>query len=242
MRHRKRGRRLGRSSSHRKAMLKNLASSLFLTERDTDINLVENAPKVKGRVVTTLHKAKEVRPLVEKCVTIARRSLKAQQNAEQFATQAERNTDAWRDWRRSEEWRKWNQAISPAVAARRRVVELIGNKEAMRVLFEEVAPRFEDRDGGYTRILHLAKTRVGDSGKQAILEFVGVHDREKVVSEKPAFEATDVVDEAAVDETGADEADVDQPEADGGQPEASSETESADADSSDAKKEDSPSD
>ncbi len=232
MRHRKRGRRLGRSSSHRKAMLKNLASSLFLTERDSDIDLVENAPKVKGRVVTTLHKAKEVRPLVEKCVTIARRSLKAQHNAVQFATQAERNTDAWRDWRGSEEWRKWNQAISPAVAARRRVVELIGNKEAMRVLFEEVAPRFEDRDGGYTRILHVAKTRVGDSGKQAILEFVGVHDREKVVSEKPAFEATDVVDETADD----------QPEADGGQPEASSETESADADSSDAKKEDSPSD
>ena len=213
-------------------MLKNLASSLFLTERDTDADLVENAPKVKGRVVTTLHKAKEVRPLVEKCVTIARRSLIAQRDAEQFATQAERNSDAWREWRDSEEWRKWNQAISPAVAARRRVVELIGNKEAMRVLFEEVAPRFEDRDGGYTRILHLAKTRVGDSGKQAILEFVGVHDREKVVSEKPAFEATDVVEET----------DADQPETDAGQSESTSENESADVDAPDAKKEDSPSD
>ena len=39
-------------------------------------------------------------------------------------------------------------------------------------------PRFEERDGGYTRILRLAKTRIGDSGQQAILEFVGVHDRE----------------------------------------------------------------
>ena len=232
MRHRRRGRRLGRSSSHRKAMLKNLASSLILTERETDADLDENAPKVKGRVVTTLHKAKEVRPLVERCVTIARRSLKAQQDAEQYATQAERNTDAWRQWRDSEEWRKWNQAISPAVAARRRVVELIGNKEAMRVLFEEIAPRFEDRDGGYTRILHLAKTRVGDSGKQAILEFVGVHDREKVVSEKPAFEATDAADETPADQT---EGDVEQPQT-------AAEAESTDVDAADVKKEDSPSD
>ena len=73
MRHRKTGRRLGRSSSHRKAMLRNLASSLFLTERDAELDA--NAPKVKGRIVTTLQKAKEVRPLVERCITIARRSL-----------------------------------------------------------------------------------------------------------------------------------------------------------------------
>ena len=227
MRHRKRGRRLGRSASHRKAMLKNLASSLILTERETDADLDENAPKVRGRVVTTLHKAKEVRPLVEKCITIARQSLKAEQDAEQYATQAERNTDAWRAWRDSEDWRKWNQAISPAVAARRRVVELIGNKEAMRILFEDIAPRFEDRDGGYTRILHLAKTRVGDSGKQAILEFVGVHDREKAVSEKPAFETTDEVEDETTD---------DQPE------QVSADVESTDADAADVKKEDSPSD
>ncbi|MCB9875378.1 MAG: 50S ribosomal protein L17, partial [Planctomycetaceae bacterium] len=72
MRHRRRGRILGRSPSHRRAMLRNLASSLILTERDAEFD--QNAPKVKGRVTTTLHKAKEVRPLVEKCVTIARHS------------------------------------------------------------------------------------------------------------------------------------------------------------------------
>ena len=73
MRHRKRGRHLGRSPNHQRALLRNLASALFLTERETDADLDKNIPKVKGRIVTTLHKAKEVRPLVEKCITIARR-------------------------------------------------------------------------------------------------------------------------------------------------------------------------
>ena len=74
MRHRRRGRRFSRTSSHVNAMLRNMASSLFLTERDAEHD--ENKPKVKGRIVTTLPKAKEVRSLVEKCITIARRSLK----------------------------------------------------------------------------------------------------------------------------------------------------------------------
>ena len=74
MRHRKRGRHLGRSSSHRKALLRNMASSLFLTERETD-DLDPNTPKVKGRIVTTIQKAKEIRPLVEKCISIAKRAL-----------------------------------------------------------------------------------------------------------------------------------------------------------------------
>lgn len=194
-------------------MLRNLASSLFLTEREVDTELEENAPKVKGRIVTTLQKAKEVRPLVEKCVTIARRSLKAEQKAAQYATAADRNTEAWRQWRNSEDWNKWNHAISPAVAARRRVLRLIGDKEAMRVLFAEVAPRFEDRDGGYTRIVRLARPRVGDAGVRAILEFVGVHDRKKQASEKPTFEATEETEEteetAAAEDQSAEEA-VDQ--------------------------------
>jgi large subunit ribosomal protein L17 len=212
-------------------MLRNLASSLFLTEREADSDLEENAPKVKGRVVTTLHKAKEVRPLVEKCVTIARRSLKAEREAEQYATQAERNTEAWREWRNSDDWRKWNHAISPAVAARRRVLRLIGDKEAMRILFDEVAPRFEDRDGGYTRILRLAKPRVGDAGERAILEFVGVRDREKQVSEKPAFDATDEAEEAADDQLPEDSAE---------QPEPADEPVAADAEASSESTEETP--
>jgi large subunit ribosomal protein L17 len=65
---------------------------------------------------------------------------------------------------------------------------LIGDKEAVAVLFAEVAPRFADRPGGYTRILKLAKPRLGDAGDRAILEFVGVRDRVVQRSVKPSFE------------------------------------------------------
>ena len=178
-------------------MLRNLASSLFLTERDAEFD--ENAPKIKGRVVTTLHKAKEVRPLVEKCITIARKSLKASRAADEFAVSADRNSSEWKAWRQSEKWQQWNNAMAPAVAARRRALQLLGDKQAVKILFEEVAPRMESRDGGYTRILRLAKPRLGDAGTQAIIEFVGRNDRVTVKSEKPAFETeadSDVTDGA----------------------------------------------
>ena len=136
-------------------------------------------------MVTTLEKAKEVRPLVEKCITIARKSLAAGDAAEEFATDAERGTDEWRTWRDSEQWRKWADARAPAVAARRHVLRLIRDKKAVRVLFDEIAPRFADRDGGYTRIMRLATVRLGDAGTRAILEFVGKHDRVVERSEKP---------------------------------------------------------
>jgi large subunit ribosomal protein L17 len=200
MRHRRRGRTLGRSPSHRKALLRNLASSLFLTERDAEFD--PNPPKVKGRIVTTLHKAKEVRPLVEKCITIARKSLPYAQQAAEFESTADRNSEQWRDWRKSDNWQRWCEARAPVVAARRRALKLLGDKQAVKVLFEEVAPRFADRDGGYTRILQLAKPRLGDAGKQAMIEFVGVHDRVTERSEKPAFAAEkDVVNDEAVAES-----------------------------------------
>ena len=126
MRHRKRGRHLGRTSSHRRAMLRNLASALFLTERDAEFD--PNPPKVKGRIITTLQKAKEVRPLVEKCITIARHSLTHRQEAEQFATAANRGTEQWKQWRQSAQWQDWCKARAPVVAAQRRVLQLLGDQ------------------------------------------------------------------------------------------------------------------
>jgi large subunit ribosomal protein L17 len=195
-------------------MLRNLASSLFLTERDAELD--DNEPKVKGRVITTLQKAKEVRPLVERCITIACRSIPHQEQASQHSTDADRGSDAWRQWRKSDQWQQWNAAIAPVVAARRRAVQLLGDKDAVRILFDEVAPRFEDRPGGYTRILRLAKPRLGDAGTRAILEFVGKNDRVRQRAEAPAFDRDtteqdtveeDTVEEVTADATATDDAD-----------------------------------
>jgi large subunit ribosomal protein L17 len=168
MRHRRKGRVLGRSPSHQRALLRNLASALMLTERETEAGEA-GAPKVSGRIVTTLAKAKEVRPLVERCVTIAKRGLEASGKAAEFATSATRDSAEWKRWRESDAWTRWAQAAAPAVKARRRVVQLLGDKQAARILFERIA----DRPGGYTRILKLATPRLGDAGPRAILEFVG---------------------------------------------------------------------
>jgi large subunit ribosomal protein L17 len=186
MRHLKRGRKLGRNPKHQRALLRSLASALFLTERDAEFD--PNPPKVKGRIITTITKAKEVRPLVEKCITIARKALAAEEAASQHGTKAERGSGEWKSWREGSKWSAWNAAIAPAVAARRRCLQLLGDKGAMRALFDEVAPRFADRPGGYTRIVRLAKPRLGDAGERVILEFVGVRDRVVQKSQKPSFE------------------------------------------------------
>jgi large subunit ribosomal protein L17 len=186
MRHRKKGRALGRNPNHQRALLRNLASALFLTERDAGDE--KNAPKEKGRIVTTIQKAKEVRPLVERCITIARKVLEHKAEAERLYTTAERGTDAWKAWRESDEWQTWNKAAAPVVAARRRALVLLGDKKAVKILFEEIAPRFADRDGGYTRILRLSKPRLGDAGTRAILELVGKNDRVKKKAQRPVFD------------------------------------------------------
>jgi large subunit ribosomal protein L17 len=196
MRHRNKGRKLGRSPSHQRALLRNLASALILTERDAELD--DNEPKVKGRIITTLHKAKEVRPLVERCITLARRALPALEAADQLEPNAERQSEEWKKWRESEQWYEWNRTVAPVVAARRRALQLLGDKQAVRLLFDTLAPRFRDRDGGYTRVLKLATPRLGDAGARAILEFVGVRDRvKKRGAIKPAFDA-DVEAPAAV--------------------------------------------
>ncbi len=184
--------------------MKNLASSLFLTERDDDLaengytydkmeadNPADglNKPKHKGRIVTTLEKAKHIRPLVEKCITIARHAQKHLDAARQHETKANRNTTEWKQWRESDQWNQWNQAIAPALAARRRAIKLLGNVFAVEILFDTVAPRFLDRDGGYTRILRLAKPRLGDAGTRAILEFVGENDSRNEKTTAPEFDA-----------------------------------------------------
>jgi len=128
MRHRRSGRKLGITASHRKAMLANMITSLFKSER----------------IETTLPKAKEARQLAERMITFARRG-----NAAAAGGQEEKR-----------------------LAARRHIARTVRDSGILRKLFDEIAPRFADRPGGYTRILRLGSVRVGDAGRKAILELL----------------------------------------------------------------------
>ncbi len=116
MRHQKKGRKLGRDSAHRKALYSNLAGAL-----------IEH-----GRIRTTEAKAKEVRPIVEKMITLGKRG---------------------------------------DLHAHRQAVAFLRSKSVAHLLFSEVAPRFADRPGGYTRVVKLGP-RQGDSAPMAYLELV----------------------------------------------------------------------
>ena len=175
MRHRLRGRILGRTPSHRVAMFRNMASSLIRTVRADPEE--PGSAKVPGRIVTTVPKAKELRPVVEKLITLAKKAVPHAERAAEFATSEERNSPGWKQWRESEQWQQWNAAIAPAVAYRRRAFAQLRDNEAVDILFDELAERFRDRPGGYTRIVRLAKPRLGDAGERAMIEFVGERDR-----------------------------------------------------------------
>jgi len=177
MRHRVRGRKLGRNGSHRKAMFRNMATSLIRSVRVDDNDPAR--PRVPGRIVTTVAKAKVLRPFVEKLVTIGRRAAAHEAAAADHESSAKRNSDEWRTWRNSEQWQQWANAIAPAVSLRRRAFSMLRDTEAVDVLFDELAERFADRPGGYTRIVRLARVRLGDAGQQALIEFVGERDRTK---------------------------------------------------------------
>lgn len=186
MRHRRKGRVLGRAPAHRKALFSNMVTAIILTEREVT-ELDPNPPKVPGRIITTLEKAKEIRPMVEKCITIAKKGLIADQKAVEFATTAEKGSEEWKKWRGSEQWQKWAAARSPGVMARRKIYSIVKDRDAVKILFDRIAPRFVDRPGGYTRIMRLATPRLGDNGTRAILEFVGKNDRVVVKASKPSF-------------------------------------------------------
>jgi large subunit ribosomal protein L17 len=126
MRHRVGQRKLGRVTEHRIAMLRNQAEALITHEH----------------IETTLPKAKELRPFVERIITIAKRGIAAGDT---------------------------NQG---ALHARRMVLRDIQNRDVVSKLFDEIAPRFAARPGGYTRILRIGYRR-GDSAEVAQIELVG---------------------------------------------------------------------
>lgn len=123
MRHRVVGRRLGRSSGHRRALRRSMITELFRHER----------------IQTTLAKARAIRGAAEKLITLSKRG-----NAEGEAK---------------------------AVHARRLASARLNDPEIVKKLFDEIAPRYVERPGGYTRILKLGP-RGGDAAEMALLELV----------------------------------------------------------------------
>lgn len=159
MRHRLRGRQLSRDSEHRVALRRNLAQSLF----------------EHGRIKTTLPKAKEVQGFIEKLITAARLSVNATGENEKVV-----KLNARRKVIRLMQDRKLvdeNQDFIEKGAGSRSVVEK---------LFNEVAPKFADRNGGYTRITKLAKHRIGDGGSLVQLELVSETVAPQGTARKPA--------------------------------------------------------
>jgi large subunit ribosomal protein L17 len=110
-------RKLGRTSSHRWAMLRNMVTSLINHER----------------IVTTVPKAKELRRVADKVIT---------------------------------------QAKQNSIHSRRQADKIVREPAALTKLFEVLGPRYQDRDGGYTRVLKLSKNRRGDNAEMAVIEYV----------------------------------------------------------------------
>ena len=208
MRHRNLGRKLGRNPNHQRALKRMLATSLILTEATAEdydnynynvgktgkqIRTVKPDAKIQGRIITTLPKAKEVRPMVEKLVTLAKSVIEDQKATDALDFTGDRKSDAWKAWRNSEKHAQWVAAIAPVVAARRRAYDILRDKIAVAILFDKIAPRYVERPGGYTRILKLATPRLGDAGERAILEFVGrnegAFERTKAQAQKPIVDA-----------------------------------------------------
>jgi large subunit ribosomal protein L17 len=126
MRHNLGYRKLGRVTEHRIALLRNQAAALIRHER----------------IETTIPKAKELRPFVERLITIAKRGVAS------------------------------GDANGKALHARRLVAAELSDKAVVSKLFDEVAPRFAERPGGYTRILRIGFRR-GDAAEVAQVELVG---------------------------------------------------------------------
>ena len=145
MRHRLRGRQLSRDSEHRVALRRNMAQSLL----------------EHGRIKTTLPKAKEVQGFVEKIITAARKGVSATgETATTVKLNARRKVIQMMNDRRLVDE---NQDFIEKGKGPRSVVEK---------LFDEVAAKFTDRNGGYTRIIKLPKHRIGDGGMLVQLELV----------------------------------------------------------------------
>ena len=150
MRHLKAHRKLGRTTEHRISMLRNLATSLLNSRED--------------RIVTTLPKAKELRPFIEKAITLSRKAATLEGNGSEATGVHLRRQAA--SFFHSGNYQR-------AITTRRGQVPppRSAGVAALRRLFDELGERFKDRPGGYTRIIKMGR-RAGDGAELAIIELV----------------------------------------------------------------------
>ena len=132
-RHMMRGRQLSRDTEHRKALRRNMAQSLF----------------EHGKIRTTVAKAKEIRPFVEKLITLARRNDLTSRRRVIQLMQDRRVTDEEQEFITNDKGREMT---------------------VVQRLFNDVAPKFGDRQGGYTRIIKLPEYRIGDAADLVLLQ------------------------------------------------------------------------
>jgi len=164
MRHLKAHRKLGRTSEHRMSMLRNLTVSLINSHEE--------------RIVTTLPKAKELRPFVERVITLSRKA----SNLEGDDTAA-RALHLRRQAAGFFHAGNMQQAALTGKRGQLRPARTAG-MAALKRLFDELGERYKDRPGGYTRIMKLGQ-RVGDNAELAIIELVdNPNEREALASAK----------------------------------------------------------
>lgn len=178
MRHRLKGRHLGRTGTHRRALMRNLSRALILT-CDQEAT---GAAKASGRIRTTLAKAKEVRPFVEKLVTTAVKAKKCLDVANKIKSPHERGSDEYKKWRATEAGQAWLKEQAKYIQRRRLLFDVLRSNKVVSLLIDELAGRFEDRAGGYTRVAKIAKRRLADGAYLAYIEFVGEPTRLSVQS------------------------------------------------------------
>jgi len=159
MRHRISGRHLNRTSAHRRAMFRNLAAGLF----------------EHGQIETTLPKAKAVQPFVEKVITTAKRgTFTARRQIE--AKLNDRRIHGWVADDNVPDSRKDNPFFDlpdESDIEFNRYGELRKAPRLVQHVMTNIAPLFEDRDGGYTRIIKTGRHRLGDAAEIVILQLVG---------------------------------------------------------------------
>ena len=182
MRHRKRTAKLGRTSEHRTALLANLVCSLIKHRR----------------IRTTLAKAKAARVVADKMVTLGKKGQETDSSI-----QCRRLVAA-----RLQQQPRHHFAKHNGVSGKVRRDEWRQNEDVVRILFEDIAPGFAERSGGYTRVIKLGRRR-GDAAEMAILEWVKDGDtpvRESKNAPKAKASKSEAVTEEVVEESTTEEA------------------------------------